>query len=436
MRILLVIFYVAVALALAPAAAHSATPMDARGFWDTVGVNTHVHYDDTVYGNYPLLKAKLQELGVRHVRDGIDPSHRQWTYDRFNDLAAAGIKSTLISCRLVPGGWQGLDEDVSDAKNKIRGAVEALEGTNEPDIQGIASWVSDTRGCQDWLYRLSKSDSYGPALNVPVLEPSVTGDRYDELGTMLTGMWNGRRADGGNMHPYPGNQKPSGPAHYSFARAMSESRQFGFDGAAAPVVATETGYHNAVNHTGGHRPVSERASGIYLPRLYFEYARAGVERTFAYELFDLWPDSTKTNEQAAFGLYRNDGSAKPAATVLRNVKALLDSPSAGPRAALNYAVGNTGDPDGTGPRGAVKDMLLQKADGSWWLALWQDSSVWNTSTGGDISNAPVRVSVTLPRVMSVSVYEPAQGTASLGSGTLSSFSTDVGDTVRLVRLTG
>lgn len=400
--------------------------MDARAFVDTQGVNVHVYYDDTIYYNYPLLKAKVQELGMRHVRDGIDPSHRQWTYDRINDLAAAGIKSTLISCRIKPGGWNGLDADVADFKNKLRGALDGIEGTNEPDLTGISSWVNDTRGCQDWLYRLTRGDTYGAPLTVPIYEPSVTGDRYDELGAMSD------RASGGNMHPYPGNQKPSGPSHYSFLRAMAESRQFGFGGAAVPVIASESGYHTAINHTGGHRPVSERAAGIYIPRMYFEYAKAGVARTFNYELFDLWPDAGKTNEQAAFGLYRNDGTAKPAARTIRNMNLLLDSPADSPRAALDYSISGTADPDGSGPRGAVKDMLMQKADGSYWLALWQDSSVWN---GGDVSNASVTVSVGLPRTMNLSVYEPHTGTAPLHSATSSSFNTSVGDEVRLVKLT-
>ena len=419
-----------------PGVAHAVTPMDARAFADSVGVNTHVHYGNTVYGNYSLLKSKLLDLGVRHVRDGFAFDHPQWVYDRTNDLAAAGIKSTLISCRIVSGGWDGADIDVRDAKNKIRGAVEALEGTNEPDLK-YAGWVSDTRGCQDQLYRLAKGDDYGAPLDVPIYEPSVTGDRYDELGTMLTGALDGRRADGGNMHPYPGNEKPSGPAHYSFVQGMAESRQFGFGGDATPVVATETGYHNALDHTGGHKPVSERASGIYLPRLYFEYAKAGVARTFAYELFDLRFDATMTNKQNHFGLYRNDGTAKPAANAIKNTLALVDSPSESVRVPLSYTLSNTGDPDGTGPRGAVQDLLLQKADGSWWLALWQDSSVWNTTSGGDIANAGTLVGVTLPRAMDVAIYEPGTGTAPLATATgRASFDTSVGDGVRLVKLTG
>ena len=46
-----------------------ARPADA--FVDFVGVNTHLGYYDTAYGDYEhILKPRLLELGVRHIRDG------------------------------------------------------------------------------------------------------------------------------------------------------------------------------------------------------------------------------------------------------------------------------------------------------------------------------------------------------------------------------
>ena len=41
-------------------------------FVDSVGVNVHLHYDGTPYRDqFDLIKSRLLELGVRHVRDGL-----------------------------------------------------------------------------------------------------------------------------------------------------------------------------------------------------------------------------------------------------------------------------------------------------------------------------------------------------------------------------
>ena len=64
---------VAASLVLAPAAtasdAHPASAAD--GFVDSIGVNTHTFYTDTAYGDFEAIKAKLAELGVRHIRENL-----------------------------------------------------------------------------------------------------------------------------------------------------------------------------------------------------------------------------------------------------------------------------------------------------------------------------------------------------------------------------
>ena len=43
----------------------------ARAFGDSVGVNVHLTYVDTSYRDFDTVSARLQELGVRYVRDGL-----------------------------------------------------------------------------------------------------------------------------------------------------------------------------------------------------------------------------------------------------------------------------------------------------------------------------------------------------------------------------
>ncbi|HWH69475.1 MAG TPA: hypothetical protein VNT26_08830, partial [Candidatus Sulfotelmatobacter sp.] len=81
---------------LTQAAAVPAASADA--FVDTMGVCTHWQYADTVYGKrFPELKARLVELGLRHVRDG---GGNETFIARTRELAASGIRTTIL---LDPG---------------------------------------------------------------------------------------------------------------------------------------------------------------------------------------------------------------------------------------------------------------------------------------------------------------------------------------------
>ena len=127
-------------LAVAPAAsAHAEKPRSAATFRDSVGVVTHSVYYDTAYGNWPRVVAKLDELGVRHLRDGLSgnpaPAWRDWNerYFRAIDLAAAhGMRFDFIVGK--PGNPAGtLDQLLSVAGGRLRHATEALEEPNEVD---------------------------------------------------------------------------------------------------------------------------------------------------------------------------------------------------------------------------------------------------------------------------------------------------------------
>src|SRR5579863_10521051 len=50
---------------------HSESPHTAFDFVNSIGLNTHLNYFDTIYGNFPVFKQELQSIGVRHLRDGV-----------------------------------------------------------------------------------------------------------------------------------------------------------------------------------------------------------------------------------------------------------------------------------------------------------------------------------------------------------------------------
>ena len=103
-------------------------------------------------------------------------------------------------------------------------------------------------------------------LPVPLLGPSLVHPASRERVAGLAHEW-----DVINLHPYPGGQPPEdGIADaVRFARRV-EGRK--------PVMATESGYHDALNARSGQPPVSEHAAAVYIPRLFLEYFREGMRR--------------------------------------------------------------------------------------------------------------------------------------------------------------
>src|SRR5215471_9718631 len=52
-------------------AAEVTTPAMADRFADSVGINVHLHHTGTPYDNFELVRTRLVDLGVRHLRDGL-----------------------------------------------------------------------------------------------------------------------------------------------------------------------------------------------------------------------------------------------------------------------------------------------------------------------------------------------------------------------------
>ena len=386
---LLVVAFLAMSPARAAAAPVPARPADS--FVESVGVNVHLGYSDTVYGQEALIRDKLVALGVRYVRDGLSQG-RPDVYRRLRELGAAGVRTNLIiGDPLQRWGVGPLDQQLTTVKS-LGTAVASLEGPNEYDIQGDANWVARVRDYQRDFFTKVKADAQLQQL--PVLGPTVVHRASrDSLGDVS--QW----LDYGNMHPYPGGNAPDRDAHLADEFAMASKNS-----ASKPVQATETGYHNGVATTDGHLPASERAAGIYLPRLYLDYFRRGIARAYAYELIDQRPDSSHTDSEAAFGLLRNDFSEKPAYTSLKRLLALLGD--RGPSFAttpLDYTV--QGAPAG------LRQLLLQKRDGSWYLVIWNATSVWDPSRRLELTPAGAQVTLGLPAPMAVETYDPQLSSA-------------------------
>jgi hypothetical protein len=367
----------------APRGLQEFTPAPAAAFADSVGVNVHMSYAESAYAD-PRIAERVREVGVRHVRDGLELGRPdQWA--RLLELARVGARSTLILGDPREGDIPAL---LATLRNDVRPAVEAVEGPNEYDASGDPRWAEALRRYQRELAASLERD---PALRgLPLLGPSfVERDSRMELGDLSGAL------DLGNLHPYPGGSAPESglPSEVGLARVVA---------AAKPLVATETGYHNALEATYGQPPVTEEVAADYLPRLYFSHFAAGIRRTFWYELVDEYTNPERDDAEQHFGLLRRDLSRKPAFSALANLNRIVRDQGEAEAQLEPLAMRVTAEEE-------VRRVLLQRRDGTYLLALWRPVELERVPENGsaDVRAVPVSVELTGPPERA-RIYRPSR----------------------------
>lgn len=371
----------------------SVAARSADGVVDSYGVNIHASYDTTAYANVSQMIADLQALGVRHVRDGVSVSNST-AQATWIALKNAGIHTQYI-CGDPQGRWNAgsASEEVTCFTGPLAGTVGGVEGPNEYDCNngGDGNWASNLRTAQTNLWNAFNGNSTMAAL--PLLAPSFClSDGRSTYGNDTA------HCDAGNMHSYPGG----GPPEAGLALEISKTAAVS---GTKPVWTTETGYHLADNGSGD-AGVTEAQEAIYLPRMILEYYRAGVVRCFTYQLYDLSAALDGFGQDMYFGLIRGDGSRRPAFTAIHNLLTTLADPGTGSRpTGLTYTITNAG---------SIRQLLLSRQDGSYYLCLWLPVTVGSTPVN------PVSVTVSLAAPVSLSASRPVGGTATAsvdGAGT-------------------
>ena len=255
-------------------------------------------------------------------------------------------------------------------------SVDAIEGPNEFDQAGDASWVSDLRAY------LPVAQQVGQATGLPVYGPSLTQiDSYPELGDVSS------MEDFGNIHAYWGGRNPEtggwGPpdSQVNYYGSMPyDLDEANTDSPGKPVVMTETGY--VVNNTPSQNVITESLEAIYEPRLLLHAWNMGFKRTYIYELMDD-PSSTP-----GFGLMRTDLTPRPAYTAIASLMGLVaDQPGTFSPQILHYWL--------DGANGDVETTVLQKQDGSFWLALWEPDCIWDVNALKATPVAPQTVTLSV-----------------------------------------
>jgi hypothetical protein len=366
----------------------------AHMFVDSVGVVTHVRYSDKAYWNYDLTKARLLELGVKHIRDEVAEGwSKQTVIDRFKDLGRNGIKLTLLS---TP--WLGnTPTNTRDVALQLKDSLAAVEGPNEWSNNGyLYQGKAFPQGLALYQTQLHQAIKNTPELySMPVIGPSTFERTQAEK--MATTWF---PCDYGNVHSYPGGLPPTEPrldnSYLYWAKTTCVSK---------PAVATETGYHYAVDNLSNpwHTPVNEASGGRYVNRLLFDYFNRGVTRTFIYELFD--QGAGTTDPEAKFGMLRNDGTPKPAFTAMKNTLGLLKESETTPFWP-QYLAHNISAPS------SVRKTILQKRNGRFYVVLWDDVKSYDPYAKRTIDTVWKGVNLSFAsQYKTVNIYRPLDGSS-------------------------
>ena len=358
----------------------------ADNFVDTIGVNVHLNYTDRVYFQQfdNLIKPNLLKLGVRYLRDGVQPdpgvNRDHFFYKRLRDLANSGIKFNLVTDTTTD---YSLLDDIYSWTNR---AIVSFEGINEPDKDArISNWVAVVRAAQKKLYKTVKGN---PTLSrLTVIAPSVL-EGQKEIGDLSP--W----VDVGNLHNYFSGLNPE-IDDWRGIRWKLKNVAEPLTGA-KPVISTETGWANALKGPNTPQGVPEDVVGKYMPRMFLTQFNRGIARTYSYEFID--EGINPKDPEANFGLLRNDGFPKPAYTALKNLINLFKDP--GPSfkpGSLNYSVG--------GDTKSFQHTLLQKRNGDFYLAFWAGKLGWNPVTKTRLSVQDKPIMLTLPKeIVSITHY--------------------------------
>ena len=394
----------------------------ASDFVSSMGVNVHLEYLGTPCQNYAAINSRLIELGMHHVRDEINDTADGQFVSELRQMKTMGY----TVCGLIEGGndyppaGEGLEaRNVVPMIQDLLPSIDAVEGPNEPDDSTMPpfayglDYLRYPEGAineSENLWEIVKGDPAISDLPVLVMSEGTPRDflklaavtpppiHYANLGNMhayQSGLW----ADWGLTDKYiPSAAKLSGTL---------------------PLWTTEMGYHNNLNFLsdGEQQGVSERASAIYLPIAFLSGFSHGVQRTFSYELIDEQPDlplaSCTQQDQARcmgegyYGLLHYDGSPKPSFTALKNLIGILQETNLEQFASANpgpLSVTFSGAPSKLGY------TLLEKSNGDYYLALWNDVKVYElataTSAGYDLDRQPVPVTITFSDPHKFTIYAP------------------------------
>lgn len=376
------------------AAADSVQPISTAAFLNSIGINTHLTYlESSGDGSYnmskngvPNIQTDLLYLGITHVRDSFGYDYNM---NRVDKLGALGISFDALM-----GTGPGVVYSSEIANINARAAIiDAVEGPNEVDNwpaifngqTGIAAAVAEQRTLFSDIHNSSALQGRGHS--TPVYDLTVANP------ASLNGLGNlAPYADYQSVHAYP---PQTGPQPW----LNNWLRQYSLGAPGLPLVMTECGY-STVPQIGNEGSTSESAQAKYNLMILMEARLSHVSRAYLYELMDGHADPTGKDREQHFGQFRADNTCKPSAVALHNMFAILGATSGSAASSpLSFTL--------SGMPASAHSLLMEKSNGTYFLALWNERLLWDVTLLKDIEVAPVPVSLDLGLVAkAVRLYDP------------------------------
>jgi len=344
-------------------------PVPAYTVVQSIGVNTHIDFNAYGYQNLSVVEAAIRYLGIQRLRDSASNASDLQTWPQV--AHATGAKFDDFIGQTSPADMQtqlALMPSLARA-----GALDAIEGGNEEDDPYPAKLGNSLAVAAQFQQRVH---AMGVELKLPVINISFGqgwtarnnwhGD-YDKVGDLSA------YADYANAHTYP----VDGQSTDSSIRRLNDDARLA--ATSRPVMTTEIGWNTAGNGAATQGVVQAVLDGIqnHDAAMYF------------YSLFD--------DMSGRYGLMNPDGSPRPAGKALHDFTTLLaDRGGSFTPGSLRYTLSGRIEGDNV--------LLMQKFDGSFWLALW------NESAGSH------QVTVSLGAAASrIAVFDPVTGTSPVSS---------------------
>ncbi len=424
------------AIALTAATAHAQPATQAlrtADFLNSIGVNIHLNSQwDTAYGdaanggtgagsnattvngyttNVSRIAAALNYAGITRVRTQFGAPY---ILSRFQALALASpwLRADVQADTNAP-----ISDQLARA-GQVPDRIDSFEGMNEATdrtgyYNGLTAAAADCAFQRDLRVGVTAwNKNFQPNRFVPLLAPSVGGN------------WNGfgqlaacaASSDASNGHSYMDSTPPTAGKVYDLPNERLDAP------AGAPNYVTETG---PITNAMTARGMTEDAAAKRTLDLLLAFKSTTV-RTYLYELVDENAHTPVLNDQndpsgleqeMHYGLFHSDWTAKASAVALHNQAAILldHGATAGTFApgSLAYAI--------SGAAPATYSLLMQKADGTFVLAVWAEPNNWNAATttrAGWANAAPsTTVTVSFPAMSAIAASDAFGMATALPAGT-------------------
>lgn len=394
----------------------------AGDFVQSVGVGGQFAEKEGIYAdNMSALKDAMRELGVLYYRtSAVGGRAAAVAEDLYRSLGMRGVfHVSKWDGKKANGPLMGSAAGViNNLTANGTAAIFAIEGPNELNQGGPPNWPDLLRDYQKEIYTAVRSN---PRLQgILVAAPTLVTNADNPKPSVRLGVISDR-IDIGAMHDYVSDGGAT-ESRFRPSAAMLRANNFG----GGPILVTETGvcteWQMVKEFSPSQKCISQKAQAKYLPRnLLDKFDEHPGNKAFIFELVERQHAAEGARAVAAersggggssgggssggdgwwgWGIIDASMNRKPAFYAIRNLIRLLhDGGGDFTPGFLDYTL------KGNGAAG-LRQVLVQKQDGRFYLMLWQPVRSFDKDSNSDIDPTPVNATLHLAQPANLKLYKP------------------------------